>query len=163
MISESNLTYIKTSSSIRKEEASVGSIRHTRHMIPIDLLLQDFSIAIDPEIIYKRLQHMLKDCNVDEITISGVTALTQSALDGRLESVKFLIELGADVNKKDRLGWTPLHYAVSEGYVDICEYLLQNGADCSVRNKQGEFPIQLAEDDSIARLLLNARRGKISL
>ncbi|KAK3748722.1 hypothetical protein QZH41_004717 [Actinostola sp. cb2023] len=80
-------------------------------MVPIDLLSQDFSLAMDTEIVVNRLRNMLKDCNIDEITSSGVTALTQSALDGRLESVKLLIELGANVNRKDRFGWTALHYA----------------------------------------------------
>lgn len=167
MISESKLTYIKTSSKIRSKDDHTSHRddikKQRRHMIPIDLLLQDFSIANDSEIIFNRLRHMLKDCNLDEISISGVTALTQSALDGRLESVRFLVELGADVNKLDRFGWAPLHYAASEGYEDICSYLLQKGADCRVRTKQGEFAAELADDDNVVRVLLNATFEKEKL
>lgn len=160
---ESKIAYIKTSSQIRRKD---NNLNHespnskTRHMIPIDLVLQDFSIPSDTDLIFNRLRHMLKDCNVDEINISGVTALTQSALDGRIDSVKFLVELGADVNKKDRFGWAPLHYAASEGYDDICRYLLEHGADSSVKTKQGQFAAELADDQNIVKMLVEAAAEK---
>jgi len=86
--------------------------------------------------------------------------LTQSALDGRIDSVKFLVELGADVNKKDRFGWAPLHYAASEGYDDICRYLLEHGADSSVKTKQGQFAAELADDQNIVKMLVEAAAEK---
>lgn len=159
MKTESKLSYIKTSSRIRPNKNLNESQSHKkRHMIPIDLVLQDFSIPSDTDLILNRLRHMFKDCNLDEINISGVTALTQSALDGRIESVKFLVELGADVNKKDRFGWAPLHYAASEGYQDICRYLLKHGADSSLRTKQGESAAELADDQNIVRMLVEESR-----
>jgi ankyrin repeat protein len=129
-----------------------------RNTIPIDALLlsQDFFLMNGEPDEKLRLRKMLEGCDVDQTTTAGVTALTQSALDGRLESVKLLVELGADVNKKDRFGWTPLHYAVSEGYEHICRYLLHHGANARIENSDGEFPVELADEENIASLMLDA-------
>ncbi|XP_031570926.1 protein phosphatase 1 regulatory subunit 27-like [Actinia tenebrosa] len=128
------------------------------NMTPIDLILlsRDFFLMNGEPEEKLRLRKMFQGCNVDQITATGVTALTQSALDGRLENIKLLIELGADVNKKDRFGWTPLHYAVSEGYDQICRYLLNHGANARIENAEGEFPVELADQENIASLMLDA-------
>lgn len=39
-----------------------------------------------------------------------------------------LIDAGADVNQKDKWGWTPLTLAKANGYSEIAELLAQNGA-----------------------------------
>lgn len=44
------------------------------------------------------------------------------------ESVKILIESGADVNIQDDTGYTPLHWATKEGYENIVKILIENGA-----------------------------------
>ena len=54
--------------------------------------------------------------------------------DQRLEVVKFLVEkLGADVNHKDKTGFTPLHGAALIGDHDIIHYLVEKGADVTAR------------------------------
>ena len=46
--------------------------------------------------------------------------------------VKFLIKnCGADINAKDKDGWTPLHFAVNFGDVEIVKFMLNNGAKIS--------------------------------
>lgn len=125
---------------------------------PFDLILcaQVTSQHKDRELLKNRLRKQLTCCNIDEITTSGLTALNQCVLDGNLESVKIFLELGASVNKKDRYGWAPLHYAASEGYLDICRYLLRKGAEVRVTNKEGKYPVELADDEVVFRLLLRA-------
>ena len=47
----------------------------------------------------------------------------------RLEVVKLLVELGADVNAADDYGITPLMVAANMGDVSIIQYLVDRGAD----------------------------------
>lgn len=47
--------------------------------------------------------------------------LTQACIDGSIEMVTFLLELGASVNQVDNEGWTALHVAASCGHADITE------------------------------------------
>lgn len=53
--------------------------------------------------------------------------LRNAARDGEVETVKKLIEIGADVNtNKDA---TPLHWAVRHANIKFAKILLANGAD----------------------------------
>lgn len=59
----------------------------------------------------------------------GQTALMLGASHGRLDTVKLLIEAGADVNIQDEDGSTALMCAAEHGHGDIVKYLLAQ-ADC---------------------------------
>jgi ankyrin repeat protein len=43
-----------------------------------------------------------------------------------------LVQQGADVNKRDRKGWAPLHIAAQDGYLKTVEILVSNGADVNL-------------------------------
>lgn len=47
---------------------------------------------------------------------------------GKLDSVKFLIENGADINIVSENGTTAIMYAFQNGHIDIVKYLLDKGA-----------------------------------
>lgn len=70
--------------------------------------------------------------------------------------VKFLINLGADVNVEDREGWTPLHATVNCGHEEIAEYLIQHGADLAAVNSDGNLPIDIPENDKMRSLIQKA-------
>lgn len=42
--------------------------------------------------------------------------------------VEFLVALGADVNRGDNEGWTPLHATASCGFLSIAKFLLEHQA-----------------------------------
>jgi hypothetical protein len=69
-----------------------------------------------------------------------------SIREGNFNKVSSLVELGANINKKDIDGWSPLTCAVFWGYEKIVKLLVDKGADvnnidnhgCSVLDKS--FP-----------------------
>lgn len=64
------------------------------------------------------------------------TWLYRAAGDGQYEIVKYLIECGIDIDKKDETSviynTTALEYAANKGHLDIVELLLENGAKMDV-------------------------------
>ena len=42
---------------------------------------------------------------------------------------KFLINRGADPNKKDKWGRTPLHLAAATNHADMVDFLIKNGGE----------------------------------
>ena len=64
-----------------------------------------------------------------------------------IEDAKYLIDKGADVNHKNKYGWTPLHYAVAFYRKEIVELLLSHQANISAQNKDGYTPLHLITQD----------------
>lgn len=65
---------------------------------------------------------------------------------GDLNAVKLSVSAGADINKKDEYGYTPLYYAIRKGECDIVQKLLEAGAEVNaVCGKEKEiYPLGLA-------------------
>lgn len=94
------------------------------------------------------------------IFLTGCTpALVGSALRGDTNSVKTLLDKGADVNARDMDGNTALDWAAGEGHVEIVKLLLDRGADVNVKDKMlGFTPLMTATRSGhteIVKLLLN--------
>jgi ankyrin repeat protein len=65
--------------------------------------------------------------NVDAATRDGgVTALTLATHTGLIEVVKALLHVGADINKADAAGQTPIYLASQRGDKQIVELLLKS-------------------------------------
>jgi ankyrin repeat protein len=86
-------------------------------------------------------------------------ALVGSAIRGDANSVKTLLDKGADVNARDMDGNTALDWAAGQGYVEIVKLLLDRGADVNVKDKMlGFTPLMTATRSGhteIAKLLLD--------
>ncbi|KAF6200969.1 hypothetical protein GE061_005416, partial [Apolygus lucorum] len=79
--------------------------------------------------------------------------LQRACIDDNLDLVEFLVEHGADVNKGDNEGWTPLHATASCGFISIAKYLIENGANVAAVNNDGELPVDVAESDEMEDML----------
>lgn len=88
------------------------------------------------------------------------TPLEQAAAFGSLPAIKFLLPLYPDLNRRDRDGWSAIHWAAEEGHLSTVMLLLENGADLNAVSSYGTSPLHCAANGghtSIVRELL--RRG----
>ncbi|CAK9173918.1 unnamed protein product [Ilex paraguariensis] len=84
----------------------------------------------------------------------GITALHMAALNGHVESVQLLLDLGAsaaEVTVEDGTtidligaGSTPLHYAACGGNAQCCQILIARGASLTAENSNGWTPLMVA-------------------
>ncbi|XP_023177418.1 myotrophin [Drosophila hydei] len=86
--------------------------------------------------------------------IKGRFPIHYAADFGQLNVLQFLVKLGADVNRKDKHGITPLLAAVWEGHTKCVEFLLEKGADKNGVTPDGQSYVDVAENDDIKKLLV---------
>ncbi|KAJ6370832.1 hypothetical protein OIU77_001355 [Salix suchowensis] len=67
--------------------------------------------------------------------------VNNAAYHGDLYQLKGFIRAGADPNKTDYDGRSPLHLAASRGYEDITLFLIQEGVDINIKDKFGNTPL----------------------
>jgi len=80
---------------------------------------------------------------------------------GNLLEVQRLVSAGADVNTKDDVGNTPLHWTAGfvqghKGHADVARLLLSKGAEVNAKDNDGKTPLQVAEgqgEKELAKLL----------
>jgi len=70
-----------------------------------------------------------------------------------VKETEFLVKLGADVDAKDKLGYTPLMYAKTAKQT---KFLIEAGADVNTINKDGKTPLMCVNTTLQAKLLLDA-------
>ncbi|VAI07724.1 unnamed protein product [Triticum turgidum subsp. durum] len=73
----------------------------------------------------------------------GGTALAAAALDGKMAVVRYLLDNGADPNKKDDAGSVPLHCAAKFGHHEAARLLLSRGASVDIAYFHGT-PLHIA-------------------
>jgi ankyrin repeat protein len=61
---------------------------------------------------------------------------------------QFLIKQGADINKQNNDGLTPLDLALRMGSYKACKYLIKKGVDTNKENDREETPLQLAAQNN---------------
>jgi ankyrin repeat protein len=83
--------------------------------------------------------------------IAHTGALHTAARLGQLDTMRLLMEHGADVNEilANWDGWTPTHFAASKGQVDVMKLLEEHGAHSDVKDVKGRTAAQLLEEQNI--------------
>ena len=112
--------------------------------VEIAKLLIDAGASIDAEVCFGLFGN-------PDVSILGL-AVSKNHYD----VVKLLIELGADVNQMDGIGYPPLTCAVRTGDIRLVKLLLDAGAKPGVRNMHNETPLMNASYrrfDDISALL----------
>ena len=61
-----------------------------------------------------------------------------------IDAVKLLIDSGADVNKGNMHGETPLYIASRDGHYDVVQLLVDAGADVDNADQNGTTPLYAA-------------------
>jgi len=98
------------------------------------------------------------------IPIVGTTALMVAAGNGHLETVRILLDWGADPDATDLSGWTALHAAAYRGDPAILRLLLARGAHIPATRWYLKTPRRWAEDANsaeAAKVLEEAERGAL--
>ena len=84
-------------------------------------------------------------------------ALVRAAEEGDIQYVRNLLDLGADINMRDKKGYTALIIATQYKYIVIIRLLLDRGADPNISSVYGDTPLIYASfggRTDIVRLLL---------
>ena len=87
---------------------------------------------------------------MDEVNVPmklGYTHLIYAIWNNCPVVVRALIELGADVNQKDRYEWTPLYMVIRVRNHEIVKMLLEAGADPNY-----ECPLRFAENANLTQI-----------
>ncbi len=66
------------------------------------------------------------------------------APDAWLATVRYLIELGADVNQRDHNGYNAIHHAAARGDDDLILYLLEQDGDVTAVSRRGQTTADMA-------------------
>ena len=66
------------------------------------------------------------------------------APDAWLDTVRYLVELGADVNQRDHNGYNAIHHAAARGDDELILYLVEQGGDVTAVSRRGQTTADMA-------------------
>eukprot|EP00466_Bigelowiella_natans_P019499 jgi/Bigna1/144398/aug1.87_g19106 len=77
----------------------------------------------------------------EALKIGDRTPLINAARKGQLDVVKYLVGMKANIESKDKNGWTSLIFAASEGRLDVVAYLVGMKANIEIKDEGGWTPL----------------------
>lgn len=78
---------------------------------------------------FKQTLKFYKPNEINTKNDEGKTALMHASKAGNIDTIRLLVEKGADINLPDKNGFTALYYAVEGGNAEAVRFLLENGAN----------------------------------
>ncbi|CAL1532640.1 unnamed protein product [Lymnaea stagnalis] len=156
---------VTTKPPVRKQQRLVQNttqtINHQNTIANIDGVLPHGNVS--PQVPGNAAAYLSVD--VDSQTESNHdTALTLACAGGHAELVTLLLSKGADIEHRDKKGFTPLILSATAGHVDVVEILLDHGADIEAQSERTkDTPLSLACSGGryeVVELLLNRGANK---
>ena len=83
----------------------------------------------------------------EKLDRKGRSELHDAVIYHRRGRIVELLAGGADVNRKDNGGWSPLHFAAQQQVVEIASMLINSGAEVDSKDKSGNTPLWRAVSD----------------
>ncbi|KLT22609.1 ankyrin repeat domain protein [Wolbachia endosymbiont of Armadillidium vulgare str. wVulC] len=131
-------------------------IRNDRELIDIlighgaDMNIKDplkILFAVSPSNIFvaRPLLEQLEVCD-DFSKLIQAYSLHYAAAHGDIQSIRYLLESGVDVNAISDSGLTPLHYAANNGHEKVAEILISHEAAVNLQDNLGIIPLGYAID-----------------
>ena len=74
----------------------------------------------------------------------GMTPLLYAARDGRMDTIRMLLDAGADINQREANEITPLIIAITNNHPDVARFLIDRGADIKAVDWYGRTPLWAA-------------------
>lgn len=140
-----------------ERSTEVAQIMQDRKSTP--LTREDFPVLSVPQRDILR-ETLKRGKSPDEVWEGGWSPLIMFCANGDTDTVKLLLDFGADVNQKTDMCRTSMYFAAKYGNEDIVKLLLINGADPNIGGVFADsFPIiEVAQSGrmDIAHLLLDA-------
>ena len=136
---------------VPKMTSTSGSAK--RISFPVDSILNAVIQDGDVMELLHILRYQRSEFDLNQRNHTGLTALHYAVLTNNLDSVKLLLNHGANVSSQDEYGFSPLHTAAALGYLQVTTMLIVHGADVFSQTKHSELPIDLAKDISVIRVL----------
>ncbi|QMU27278.1 ankyrin repeat domain-containing protein [Adhaeribacter radiodurans] len=105
----------------------------------------------------ERVQELLNNQAdlINSTSPDGFSPLGLASFFGHADTVKLLIEKGANVNQASKNDWQvqPLHSAVAARSLEIVTYLLENGAEVNTQQQHGFTPLHAAAQNGDADMI----------
>lgn len=73
-----------------------------------------------------------------------ISTFCKAVMQGDVDTVVKMIELGEDVNQKS-LGMAPIHYAARYNKAEVLQVLIENGADLKIKCDKGFTAVKYAK------------------
>lgn len=107
--------------------------------------IEDFITELEKSSLNEsKLNSMLQTVNINHINQDYETFLHLIIPKNKIESVKFLIKNGIDVNVKDNFGLTALMLACKHGFSDIVNELLKTDVNLDIKTNNDNTAIEFA-------------------
>ncbi|KAI9455692.1 ankyrin repeat-containing domain protein, partial [Lactarius psammicola] len=104
------------------------------------------------------VQPLQKRRENEKPSASEQPSLHTASASRQLDTVRSLLDQGADINKTDNRGWSALHVASFKGNLEVAKLLIERGAYLSPRTNVGATSLHVSSrygNLEITRLLLD--------
>lgn len=113
----------------------------------------------DPELNPEILRLLLEEgCDPNRIPVNDIgwtqTATMCASSYGNAETMRIMVEYGADINKTGDEQETPLHIALMSHNNDVATYLIELGANVNIKGRRGMTPLYYAHTVTLIKSLL---------